>query len=205
MPVAWYRRRWKKQLWVFGAFISSYFKHFSHASLVFDKFHIVKLLNKTLDDTRKVGKNDKKLLKGHRFTFLWRKANLRKDKLEELLTDPDLWIKPTGIRRVSSMHFIVRHPKNRSPILNDGVKQSWTLRSPTWRSLSPPLRTSLVRDHHQLHFSQVSITAYLKVSIKRIQLAKQRARGFANTPNFIDMAYFVCGKLQFDYPYNDAV
>ena len=95
---------------------------------MFDKFHIVKLLNKALDDTRKVGKNDKKLLKGHRITFLWCKANLRKDKLEELatllLTDPDLWVKPTGIRRVSSMHFIVRHPKNRSPILNDGVKQS---------------------------------------------------------------------------------
>lgn len=52
----------------------------------------MKLLNKALDDTRKAGKNDKKLLKGHRFTFLWRKANLRKDKVEELetllLTDP---------------------------------------------------------------------------------------------------------------------
>ena len=28
------------------------------------------------------------------------------------------------------------------------------------------------------------------------------ARGFANTSNFIGMAYFLCGKLKFDYPYN---
>ena len=59
-----------------GTFIAGYFKHFSHASLVFDKFHIVKLLNKALDDTRKAKKNDKKLLKGNRSMFLWRKANL---------------------------------------------------------------------------------------------------------------------------------
>ncbi|PNE25307.1 hypothetical protein BHU16_02365 [Tannerella sp. oral taxon 808] len=36
---------------------------------------------------------------------------------------------------------------------------------------------------------------------QKIQLAKRRAKGFANTLNFIDMAYFVCGKLKFAYPY----
>lgn len=39
------------------------------------------------------------------------------------------------------------------------------------------------------------------ISLK-IQLAKRRARGFVKISNFIDMAYFVCGKLKFDYPYN---
>jgi hypothetical protein len=29
----------------------------------------------------------------------------------------------------------------------------------------------------------------------KIQLAKRRARGFRNIPNFINMAYFLCGKL----------
>ncbi|MDE5662443.1 MAG: transposase [Muribaculaceae bacterium] len=37
---------------------------------------------------------------------------------------------------------------------------------------------------------------------QKIQLAKRRARGFALLSNFIDMAYFVSGKLKFDYPYN---
>lgn len=37
---------------------------------------------------------------------------------------------------------------------------------------------------------------------QKIQLAKRRARGFALISNFIDMAYFVSGKLKFDYPYD---
>ncbi|MDR0575848.1 MAG: transposase [Tannerella sp.] len=35
----------------------------------------------------------------------------------------------------------------------------------------------------------------------KIQLAKRRARGYRNTQNFINMAYFLCGKLKFDYHY----
>jgi transposase len=34
----------------------------------------------------------------------------------------------------------------------------------------------------------------------KVQLAKRNARGFRNTGNFINMIYFLCGKLTFDYP-----
>jgi len=34
----------------------------------------------------------------------------------------------------------------------------------------------------------------------KIQLAKKRARGFRNIDNFINMIYFIAGKLKFDYP-----
>ena len=34
----------------------------------------------------------------------------------------------------------------------------------------------------------------------KIQLAKKRARGHQNIRNFINMIYFICGKLKFDYP-----
>ena len=34
----------------------------------------------------------------------------------------------------------------------------------------------------------------------KIQLAKRRARGYRNINNFINMIYFLCGKLKFDYP-----
>jgi transposase len=34
----------------------------------------------------------------------------------------------------------------------------------------------------------------------KIQRAKKRARGYANTKNFINMIYFIFGKLKFDYP-----
>ena len=34
----------------------------------------------------------------------------------------------------------------------------------------------------------------------KIQLAKKRARGYRNTTNFINMIYFTCSKLKFNYP-----
>ncbi len=34
----------------------------------------------------------------------------------------------------------------------------------------------------------------------KVQLAKARARGYRNTDNFINMIYFLTGKLKFDYP-----
>ncbi|HCJ51847.1 MAG TPA: ISL3 family transposase, partial [Gallionella sp.] len=34
----------------------------------------------------------------------------------------------------------------------------------------------------------------------KVQLAKRRARGYRNTGNFINMIYFLCGKMKFDYP-----
>ncbi len=34
----------------------------------------------------------------------------------------------------------------------------------------------------------------------KIQLAKKRARGYRNIDNFINMIYFICGDLKFDYP-----
>ncbi len=34
----------------------------------------------------------------------------------------------------------------------------------------------------------------------KVQLAKWHARGYHNIDNFINMVYFLCGKLKFDYP-----
>jgi len=34
----------------------------------------------------------------------------------------------------------------------------------------------------------------------KIQLAKKRARVYGNINNFINIVYFTCGKLKFNYP-----
>ena len=76
------------------SFISGYFEYLKHANLVFDKFHIVKMLNEAFEKTRKAEQKDKKLLKGHRFTLLHKNSNLSDKKKMELevllLTYPTL-------------------------------------------------------------------------------------------------------------------
>jgi hypothetical protein len=52
-----------------------------------------------------------------------------------------------------------------------------------------------------VHFVKSRITnGVLERINNKVQLAKRRARGFRNLNNFINMIYFLWGKLKFDYP-----
>ena len=51
------------------------------------------------------------------------------------------------------------------------------------------------------NFVETHLTNAILESINnKIQMAKRRARGYRNTDNFINMIYFLCGKLKFNYP-----
>ena len=52
-----------------------------------------------------------------------------------------------------------------------------------------------------VHFVESHITNGILEGINsKVQLAKRRARGYRNIHNFINMIYFLCGKMKFDYP-----
>ena len=61
-------------------------RKYHNAHIVYDKFHMVQEANKRLDEVRKAEAKEKKLLKGHRFTFLHLRKNLPEKKLQELDT-----------------------------------------------------------------------------------------------------------------------
>ncbi len=53
-----------------------------------------------------------------------------------------------------------------------------------------------------INYVQAKISNSILESINsKIQLAKRRARGYRNKQNFINMIYFIAGKLEFDYPH----
>ena len=187
-----------------GSFIAGYFEYFSHAGLVFDKFHIVKLLNKALDDTSKAEGKGKKLLKEHRFTLLRHASDLTEKQKEELyylqLTYPELG---RAYQYKEGFFDAFHYPTAEESIayLEQWCKAVMDTSLTYMKKFIATLKT---------HWSGI-ITNFTHPGVnngtleglnQKIQLAKRRARGFANTPNFIDMAYFVCGKLQFDYPHN---
>nr|WP_300373209.1 transposase [Methyloprofundus sp.] len=52
-----------------------------------------------------------------------------------------------------------------------------------------------------VHFVESHITNGILEGINsKVQLAKRRARGYRNINNFINMIYFLCGKMKFVYP-----
>ena len=186
------------------SFISGYFEYFSHADLVFDKFHIVKMLNEASDKTRKAEQEDRKLLKGHRFTLLHKRSNLSDKKYMEpetlLLTYPVLG---EAYKYKEGFFDVFTYEKSEDAI---EYLEKWC------KAVSNTSLTHMKKFVNTLkaHWSGIitNLTCpgvnngILEGINQKIQLAKRRARGFTLISNFIDMAYFVSGKLKFDYPYN---
>ena len=183
------------------AFISGILKHFPEASITFDRFHVVKLLNEAMDEVRKQERKEHDQLKGHKYTFLKNKESLSDDRqleLAKLITlyptlgeayrlktlFNDLWDMPD---RESAVAF-VDHWFNE-------VEQS---KIPAFMKFAKTVKSHL---SGIVNFVETRITNAILESINsKIQMAKRRARDYRNTDNFISMIYFLCGKLKFDYP-----
>ena len=186
------------------SFISGYFEYFNHAGLVFDKFHIVKMLNEALDKTRKAEQKDNKLLKGHRFTLLRRRGSLSEKKhmeLETLLLTYPVLGEAYKYKEGFFDAFDYRKPEEAVEYLDrwcEAVNKTSLTHMKKFVSTLKAHWAGVITN-----FTCPGVNNGILEGInQKIQFAKRRARGFTLISNFIDMAYFVSGKLKFDYPYN---
>ena len=101
-------------------FGNSFLHHAPDAEIVFDKFHVMKHLNDALDDVRRqeyarVSVEDRRFIKGQRYTLLSHKANLDLD----------------GRR---SLNLLLKANKrlNKAYLLKESFGQLWDYNNPTW-------------------------------------------------------------------------
>lgn len=102
------------------AFEKSAKANIPHAAILYDKFHVIRLLNKALDKIRKieykrVSKKESKYIKGQRYTLLSRKHNLSvkgKKALRELLA--------------------INSRLNKAYVLKESFGQLWNYKSEAW-------------------------------------------------------------------------
>ncbi len=164
-----------------------------------NRFHVVKEVNKAMDELRKLERRGNELLKGHKYTFLKKKLT---DKLQ---TERDL--------------LLEMYPESGQGYwLKEMFEDFWQIKDPeeaesylafwcdfaTESKIQPFIKlANIIKAHWR------GIVRYVKSNISngileginsKIQLAKKRARGYRNPGNFINMIYFICGKLKFDYP-----
>lgn len=186
------------------AFTSGCMEYLPQADIVYDKFHMVQEANKRLDEVRKDETKDKKLLKGHRFTLLHSRTNLPKKKLLEL--DTLLLTYPSLGKAYSLKEGLV-------DLLNAataGVREAWDdftrwMEMAEQTSLEPFKKLAATFKAHlfgiKTFFEHGYITNGVLESLNsKVQLAKRRARGYANVNNFIDMIYYINGGKCFRYP-----
>ena len=183
------------------AFISGIGKEFSKAEIVFDRFHVKVLLNKAMDDLRKQEVKKHHILKGQKYLFLRGEQNLKGFQI--LLRDLSLETLP----KLGEAY--------RLKVLFDDF---WSITDPEkaqsflafWCDLVVDAGIEqFIRFAQTVHAHWKGITNYTKYHLSngileginsKVQLAKARARGYRNTANFINMIYFIAGKLKFDYP-----
>lgn len=183
------------------AYISGVTRNFPNAEITFDKFHVSKLINEAMDKVRKAERKEIIELKGHKYLFLKNNRNLSQEA------------------RDKKHYFLIAYPKlGEAYRLKEMFNDFWDFQSEQEASGYLAYWCDMAEESAIAPFIKVAntikahwsgIVNYIKSQINngileginsKIQLAKKRARGYRNIPNFINMIYFIAGKLKFDYP-----
>jgi transposase len=94
------------------AFINGVINHLPESKIVFDKFHLIKLLNEALDEVRRLERKGNELLKCHRYTILRKYENLSRAKKAELYALLPLYPKLGESYRLRQLFLDVFDVKN---------------------------------------------------------------------------------------------
>ena len=183
------------------AFIAGAAEYFPAASITFDRFHVVKLLNEAMDKVRRVERIEHEELKGHKYTFLKNRQNLSEKQEKSLSEMITLYPNLGNAYRLKVLFNDLWEMPNKvaaTAFLTNWCNEVEEAKIPAFMAFS-----NTVKAHWSgiIHFVESRITNGILEGINsKVQLAKRRARGYRNTGNFINMIYFLCGKLKFDYP-----
>lgn len=184
------------------AFVSGAAREFPTAQIVFDRFHVMKLVNDALDQIRRAEVKENAALKQSRYLWLKNPDNLQdaqKARLEELkrmnlatatayqmkLNLQDLWDQPD--RRSAEEHL--------------NTWYEWVTRSNIGHPMKRAAQTVKAHASGILNYYETALTNALMEGINSlIQAAKAKSRGFRTTAYLKIMIYLVAGKLDFALP-----
>lgn len=183
------------------AFIAGAADSFPKAQITFDRFHVVKLLNEAMNKVRMDERKEHAELKNHKYTFLKNKEMLSAKKrkaLEDMITLYPTLGAAYRLKELFNDLWTMPDESMADSFLKDWCAHVEQANIPAFQKFA-----NTVRGHWSgiIHFVESNITNAILESINsKIQLAKRRARGFRNINNYINMIYFLCGKLTFSYP-----
>ena len=183
------------------AFISGILHNFKKASVTFDKFHVVKIINEAMDKVRKLERNEFAMLKGYKYTFLKNDNKLSEQAKEakyDILTLLPNIANAYRLKELFAEFWTFKTKEEAGAYLSywcDLVEES---------KIFPFIKAAKTLKAHWfgiVNYSETNLNNGILEGINsKIQLAKKRARGYRNIKNFINMIYFIAGKLKFDYP-----
>ncbi len=183
------------------AFIAGIESNFENASITFDRFHVMKLMNEAVDQVRREEQAHNASLKRTRYIWLRNPENLTQKQVKELGSLKDMQLKTS---RAYEIKLGLRDFWNfRDPILAQSYLKKWYFWA-THSRLTPVIDKAKTFKNHWngiLNYVNTRIDNGVLEGINSlIQAAKNSSRGFRSTKNFIITIYLRLGKLQFNLP-----
>lgn len=183
------------------SFISGINEHFKTATIHFDKFHVIKLLNEAMDKVRQLERKEHDELKGYKYLFLRNKDHLptkQQQTLSELITLFPTLGKAYRFKELFNDLWEMPNADVAYKFLNDWCDAVEKENIGPFKQFVNTVRTHF---YGIINFCETKINNGLLEGINsKVQLAKRKARGYRNIENFKNMIYFLCGKLNLDYP-----
>jgi len=174
-------------------------KHIPGASVVFDRFHIMKQMNKAIDKVRGAEQKENKDLKKTRFIWLKNPKNLTEKQAEQLTELKKLDLKTARayqIKLALSRFWEIREPNEAEHYLTKWY--FWATHS----RLNPVIEVARgIKRYWQgvLNYTLSRITNGVVEGLNsKIKTAMKRAYGFKQTQYLKTIVYLVVGKLCFD-------
>ena len=179
------------------AFIAGAGEHFPDAQICFDRFHVMKLCGKALDEVRKdVARNNGGLPRGALWALRGNPDNLKEEQLQlraEICKEHTQIARGLSIKEYLADMWNYQHREDAADHLQSVL--SWCSRS----RLEPFVKfgRTLKRHLHGIlgYFKNYTTSAAIEAINGLLQLARRRARGYRNFRNFQAMAYWIAGGL----------
>jgi transposase len=184
------------------AFIKGVTENLPNASITFDKFHVVKILNEAVDEVRRQEAKETSELKNTRYIFLKNPENLTKSQSEKL---EKLKLKNQNLKTMRAYQIRLNFQDfwNQPPEEAEGYLKRWYYWA-THSRLEPIQEAARTIKRHWngiLRWFKSHINNGILEGINSmIQAAKARARGYRNTKYLKAMIYLLNGKLEFRFP-----
>jgi len=184
------------------AYISGVTEKFGKAEIIFDKFHVMKIVNEAMDHVRKQERREHEELKGQRYIFLKANKNLsirQKQEREELIELLPTIGEAYRLKELIKDFWELDDSSEAEGFLAFWCDLATESKIPAYQKL-----VNMIKAHWSgiLNYTTYKINNGILEGINsKIQLAKRRARGYTNINNFINMIYFIAGKLVLDYPH----
>lgn len=183
------------------AYISGVKTHLPKASITFDAFHLMQIINKALNEVRHQEFKIRPELKGSRFVWLkneWNQSEEQRNMLRMLLPMKLQTGRAWVLKSIFQDLFV---NTNRAEAEED--LKAWYQRAMRSRLKPMIAAAKTIKRHWEgiLEFFRSRITnGFVEAINGLIQSAKRKSRGFRNPDYFITVIYLIAGKLKFDLP-----